>query len=745
MRKTTKNDKVLRAITIALATMITVSASPITVFAEENAEPDNDTNTSGSEESSEETASEESSASEEQSQSEETSTVAEAESACENAEAIIEGTSEAENAPAISLPETIDEVASAVAAIETSFAAPAVTLEQIQTELAEAADSVKATKNDVETAEAKLEAASEAQGMADTMTTAASASVDTINSNIETINEAAEAANSASADLTSMEAGLAKANSAYDSASAAAVQAEAEYQAAEIAHAKAVAELDKANEAIRNAQGNATAAQERMKAAQAKVDALESKVNTLAENKEALENLREDYYNFLVHYYRNDAQTAVYKADGSLDLEKSAAKAVAEGKAVDPGFTNNTLLLGRDLLKELVTLKLTMNGADADSIVFAAEGSVKKEAAEGNLVKDNKGNARVTINNSTKYTQRWENQSGESGRNHCAKVTYTKDGEQVTEYYNYIAKASKYNDTLDLENGTIYMANVVKGDDNKWHSKADNSEFNFDNYSKLLEAINIAAAASEDMNEYNRAKEAVDAATAEVDRLKDELDKINKVSVDGSVLRTLKAALEQAQADLEEAKETRDALADKVAKAREIVESIDLSRFEGNEEVAGIAGDVVAVAEGSTAASTEAEAVATTLTEAARETVATVSTESAAETTTETVEASGEATSAVLGARVDENSAVAADETGSEAVQIVIAEDEETEDDANVKAELDGTKKLVKIEDNKVPLAEMPFETDDNISWWWLLIIALFGATGKAMYENYKNKEEANS
>ena len=730
MRKTTKNEKVIRAITIALATMITVSASPISVLAEENADSDNDTNTSGSESSSEET----SSSSEESSQSEETSTVAEAESVCENAEAIIEGTSVAEDVPAISLPETIEDAAAAVAAVEASFAAPAETLEQISAELTEAGNFVEATKSDVDTAETNIAAASEAQGMADTMTTAAAASVDTINSGIETIKNEAAAANSASADLTSMEAGLAKVNSAYESASAAAVQAEAEYQAAEIAHAKAVAELDKANEAIRNAQGNATAAQERMKAAQAKVDALESKVNTLAENKEALENLREEYYNYLVHYYRNDAKTAVYKADGSLDLEESAKKAVSEGKAVDPGFCNNTLLLGRELLRELVTLKLTMNGADADSIVFAAEGSVRKEAADGTLTTDNKGMARVTIDNSTKYTQLWEYQNGESGRNHCAKVTYTKNGEEITEHYNYIAKASKYNDTLDLENGTIFLANVEKGEDGKWHSSADNSEFNFSDYSKLLEAINIAAAASEDMNEYNRAKEAVDAAAAEVDRLKDELDKINKVSVDGSVLRSLKAALEQAQEDLVEAKETRDALADKVAKARAIVESVDLSGFEGSEEVTGIAGDVVAAAE----ASTGAAAVAAASTEAGTEAVAATSTETVAE-------ASVEANVAVLGARVYENTTVAAEETGKEEVQIVIAEDDETEDNANVNAEIEGTKKLVKIEENEVPLAEIPFETDDNISWWWLLVIALLGATGKAMYENYRNKEEANA
>jgi len=813
MKKNIKNDKVLRAITIALATMITVTASPVTVLADENAEPDNDTNTSESEESGEET-----SASEEQSQSEETSTVAEASEACENAEAIIEGASE-ESAPEISLTETIEDASAAVAEVESVYVAPAETIEQIQAELTEAAASVESTEADVDTAQTYIEAASDAQSTADTITAAAAASVETVNSGIETINEAdskaeesvvnaesfateantaatkeeAEAAaENASAELASVEAGLEAANSAYETASAAASQAEVEYVAAEAAHAKAVAELEKANEAIKNAQGNATAAQERMKAAQAKVDALEKKVNTIAENKEALENLSKQYYNFLVHYYRNDAKTDVYKADGTLDLEKSAAKAVAEGKAVDPGFCPNTLLLGRDLLKELVSLKLKMNGADADSIVFATEGKDAKQAAAGTLTKDNKGNARVVINAATEYTQYWDNQTGDSGRNNHAKVTYTKDGVEYTEYYNYVAKASKYEDKLDLENGTIFLASVTKGDDGKWHAAADNSEFSFDNYAKLLEAINIAAAASEDMNEYNKAKEAVDAATAEVDRLKNQLDKINKVSVDGSVIRQLKAALEQAQADLEEAKDTRDALAGKVAQAKAIVESIDLSRFEGNEETVEIAKEVIeatavanveaavktaavetaavettavktAAAETTTVETTTVEtaAVETTAVEtAAVETTAVETT--AVETTsveTETVataadsaetadeaEATGEnqATSGVLGARVEDTAEESADEAVYSEVSIKIDTDEAIEEDENAQAKLNGIKKLVKIEDNETPLADMPFESDDNISWWWLLVIALLGATGKAMYENHKRKEEAN-
>ena len=57
-------------------------------------------------------------------------------------------------------------------------------------------------------------------------------------------------------------------------------------------------------------------------------------------------------------------------------------------------------------------------------------------------------------------------------------------------------------------------------------------------------------------------------------------------------------------------------------------------------------------------------------------------------------------------------------------------------------------RKLVKIEDNAVPLAAMPAEDGVKMSWWWLLIIFLLGATGKKMYDEHQKKvaarEEAN-
>lgn len=46
-----------------------------------------------------------------------------------------------------------------------------------------------------------------------------------------------------------------------------------------------------------------------------------------------------------------------------------------------------------------------------------------------------------------------------------------------------------------------------------------------------------------------------------------------------------------------------------------------------------------------------------------------------------------------------------------------------------------------KVSDEKIPLADV--ETENNkISWWWILVIALLGATGTELYIRHQKKEE---
>lgn len=61
--------------------------------------------------------------------------------------------------------------------------------------------------------------------------------------------------------------------------------------------------------------------------------------------------------------------------------------------------------------------------------------------------------------------------------------------------------------------------------------------------------------------------------------------------------------------------------------------------------------------------------------------------------------------------------------------------------DADNKKKTNSTKTTRKVSDEKVPLADV--ETEKNkISWWWILVIALLGATGTELYIRHKDKEE---
>lgn len=86
----------------------------------------------------------------------------------------------------------------------------------------------------------------------------------------------------------------------------------------------------------------------------------------------------------------------------------------------------------------------------------------------------------------------------------------------------------------------------------------------------------------------------------------------------------------------------------------------------------------------------------------------------------------------VAGVRIDEM--VAGDEEVAPADELVASSDEKVK---TPKA----SKKAVKLEKDEVPLASAPEAlAKENMNWWWLLLIALLGATGVTMYEKHKKK-----
>ena len=752
MRTQTVNKNVLKAMTIGIAAIITTTSVPMNVYAAENdpVDPVGNSNPEGE-------------------TSEESLRVSEAIADCDAAEATADSVSE-----------LIEDASDAVADIESSEIVSQDELDAIQKDLSEGSEFVTQADAAVEAAEDALSDVSDIMDKSDSVYNVAldtanaamnglkdkdgntvkaedkfaeydgadqiaTENSDQVIADAETANtsddrdEAYNAYYDAGTELKAAEETLIVAATAYAEAKEAVDTASAEYDKALAEKAKADAALQKAKEEIASANTNATAANERLKAAQSKVDALTGKVETLKENKESLESLQADYYNFMVHYYRDKAiGSAVYDKDGKLDIEASAKKAVETGKVNNhPSVTKETFILGRDLMKKIIYLELTANGVDPSTISYAKEekGLSKQTASAGDLVKDNKGNDRVTIAEDQKYDI-WMDytNSDDNGRYHSVKVTYTVmvDGkeQEVTKYYNDIFKANAYEkyaddnaNIADMQNGPIYIGEITKENGKAVAYSRDQDDFNFDNYSKILDAIT----ALESIKEYEEAQKAVAAAAGEVSRLQSEIESLNKVATDSSKLEELEGRLTEAKQVLAETTERKQALEEKVEEARKAYESIDLSRFVIADPVADEATDDVTTDD--TATGDTADDTADTGAPAAAVT-------------------GGAATAPGAGIPA---AAVAAGGTGvatGGAATVDIAENLVPMDNGEaqiiekVMPKRIRAFKPVKITDNEVPLADMAVEDGAHMSWWWLLIIFLFGATGKKMYDEHVKKQE---
>lgn len=840
MKKNVKNDKVLRAITIGLATMIAATSAPVTAFAEEgegaaetSASPAS-SESSSSEGSSESGSSENGSSesSESTSQSENTSTPSQIAGDCVElvanevpaAEAAVEVAAVAVSAidPATEVIDPddaqivtdiqhgLDDVAADIAPIGGEEGNLAVASAAIGEALVDDLIAEKA----VETAEEKLDTAKTERtnfnnAKKDTTDDANSAidNADLANtSNSEP--EAYQAKVDAEADLAQAKEGLEAATEAYKKSGEAVDKADKEYQIAVEEQAKANAKLEEAKDALADANTNATAANERMKALQSQMDNLNQKVEDLAKQKEDLEKLNEQYYKLMVHFYRDkNIASANYDENGQLDIEKSAQAFKDSGKATTT-LTENTYRVGRALMAELIEFKLKTNGVDPSTIHIGDEETKKPQYYdEGTLTKDNNNNDRVTVVDETKYSAEeraeWEKEhtiyfsaygKGVNGTANSVKVTYTvtdEDGNEkvVTEYYNYEIKGRSANDTLDFENGPIYLAQI-DGE----NVTRDTDANNMDDLRNLNKRIEEAMKAAQILDDYNEAKAAVDEAQRLVDDLTSAIDTLNQteLKISDEKVKALETALTAAKEDLKTAEGEKKALEEKVSEAQAAVDSIDLSRFnkkpapapapaEDPEEDPETDPEADPEPIADPEPETDPEPIAdpdpeTDPTPAPAPVPAVVNPVSPSTSTPDsdsdsgsedrssdmTVSApivlpaidfiptldqiapvvpstvafiGGAQESAVAGARVEEASE---DQTGDEVRPIASTKPVVAKKDIKK-----ANGKLVRLEDNEVPLAAMPVEDGIEMSWWWILIIALLGATGKAMYENHKQKVEA--
>ncbi|MBE5848812.1 MAG: hypothetical protein E7298_01420 [Lachnospiraceae bacterium] len=796
MRKNVKNDKVIKAITIGLAAMIAVTSAPITAYAYET---DTDTDNNTNETSGENTSSEQSESSQNESQS-----ASEASEIIESAVEIVgESTESAPVTEAIAAPEAcLPAVESAIDAVTAIPEAEAVlvNLANAQNELEEAKDALEIAEAGIDavvemqelgsaynvnaiTAKGELDRASDslkefndADSEANVDSESAIADAEVANTS-DSREEAYAAKDQAIENLANAEAGLEAATEAYNMASEAVDSAQAAYDAAVEERDAVAAKLAEAKSAVSDAKSNATAANEQLKAAQAKMDRLNDKVEKLAESQDQLKAIRDQYYAMVVQYYGTGA---AFNDDGTVNVEESFKKlsvTTADSKAKGPG--NEVYLLGRDLLKKLVEYKIQLNdNVDLSTFSFGAVGT-EETAVEGTVfTSDSKTPSgayrdQVAVNRTRKnvngedvapgntYTYNWVNRSkiNDGGRSNAVLVTYKdKEGNLHEEYYNYVFKSSAYDKgdmtdeeyKKDLENGFFYLAQVEKDENGNWSVSKDTDENNMDQYANVIERLKETAEAVQVLDEYEKAKKAVDDAQSLVDTLEEKLKELKDVQIDDSQVKALEGMLENAKTMLEDAGEKKEALEDKVEEARKAVEAIDLSRF-----------DVTSAADEDTAddeADDDTTATPSAVVNPAGVTVtvpglgiAPIVLPAAPAAVAQAGASESTPAGGVLGARVAEDLEERVFggklEEGAEE-DFVIAPNTDLVEEVFGMDDNETGRKLVKIEDNAVPLAAMPEEDGVKMNWWWLLIILLLGATGKKMYDEHQKKvaarEEAN-
>ena len=319
------------------------------------------------------------------------------------------------------------------------------------------------------------------------------------------------------------------------------------------------------------------------------------------------------------------------------------------------------------------------------------------------------------------------NKSIDSETKYSYKINYLTKVSETTENNQEIATETYGN--ADVLSGVIIQnKNYKKGNllltqkDKEYRTFVDDAKALTEKYAGLLEKA-------------QEAQNKVEIAQGKVDTLKKEIENLNPNKGETSrldSLEKLKADLKAAEADKDAAQE----ILDEILKKLEDAEQAARDRIQQilDEEAQNAGGTTGGTAGGTTGGAGEGAAGGTATVVATAAGDATVV---AAEGVAQTV-----ADQAVLGANRSNSSATKvadAEESNETAISA-----EETKEVADAKkVVLDEEKETpVEIADEETALAPtIPAEEKAKMSWWWLLIIAICGATGYTWYRNHQQKK----
>ena len=302
-----------------------------------------------------------------------------------------------------------------------------------------------------------------------------------------------------------------------------------------------------------------------------------------------------------------------------------------------------------------------------------------------------------------------ESKNTESETKYSFNISYLEKSNEKTE--NKVVRTETYKDAEALKGQIIQNKNFLDGEylmtrkDEKFRDFVDNGVAITGKYAALL-------------TEAEAATKAVAEAQAEVDKLNEEIAKLKDRTSNLGALSTLEEKLATAELNLEEAEGILDEINGKLEKAGIDLDDV-IRRLTPAPGVPGTPG-APATEDGAPGEGPTTVVTTTTTTTAA---------------TNLALAGAGNAGGANAG-----NAGNAGDDANAGAGGIVNIDDEETALAASVD-DVDDTANVVEIGDEETPLAA----TVDNetMSWWWLLLIALLGATGYEMYRKHQQKKEA--
>ena len=382
--------------------------------------------------------------------------------------------------------------------------------------------------------------------------------------------------------------------------------------------------------------------------------------------------------------------------EGSMttnDKLKEAARAKIEA---DGG-----IFIGADWFDGKIN-KATIRYVKAEKVVSDECDSVEKaEASLAAKIRAQLGSATGTYN---------EIKNTESETKYSFDITYLEKSTPDTE--NKVVRTETYEDAEALQGQIIQNKNfrdkiyLMTRQDKDFRDFVDNGVAITGKYAKLID-------------EAQAATEAVAKAQAKVDDLNEKIKDLEGSRKSNlGALEDLSVELATAERNLAEAKGNLEKIKDKLEDAGVELEDV-IERLTPAPGTPGTPG-APATEDGAPGEGPATVVTTTTTTTAA---------------TNLALAGAGNAGGANVG-----NAGNAGDDANAGAGGIVNIDDEETALAASVD-DVDDTANVVEIGDEETPLAASV--DNETMSWWWLLLIALLGATGYEMYRKHQQKKEA--